>query len=267
MVLRLTFKRNLIPQEFKLTTKNLNKIIMKTLKILIAVVAVTALTSCNFDINFGQVNGNGNVTTEERPVSSDFDQVKGSAGLDVYLTQGDENKIVVEADENLQEFIETEINNGKLHVTTIKSIGRSKAKKVHVTYVNVNHVAASSGADVIVNSVLKNENITLDASSGADLEVEIMAKEVFAETSSGADIKVTGKATSLKASASSGSELNARELLVINCKADASSGGDIVVNVKEKLQSEASSGGNIKYYGDPAAVSKNDSHSGSVRKM
>ena len=239
---------------------------MKTLKLIIAIVALTSFTACNFDINLGQVQGNGNVVTQEREVS-DFDQVKGSAGLDVYLTEGSDNKIVVEADENLQEIIETEITNGKLHITTAKSIGRSKAKKVYVTYVNLSHIYASSGADVIGNSVIKNENISLDASSGADLEVEILAKEVFAETSSGADLKVTGKATSLKASASSGSELNARELLVLNCKADASSGGDIIVNVREKLQTEASSGGNIKYYGDPAAVSKNDSRSGSVRKM
>jgi hypothetical protein len=240
---------------------------MKTIKILIAFIAITTLTSCNFDILIGQKNGNGNVVTEERHVSESFDKVKGSAGLDVYLTEGSENKIVVEADENLMEFIETEVNNGRLTITTSKNIGRSKAKKVHVTYTSLNDVAASSGADVIVKSVLKNENISLDASSGADLEVSIFAKEVFIETSSGADIKVSGKASSLKANSSSGSEIDAQELLVMNCIADASSGADITVNVKDNLETEATSGGTIKYYGNPAAVSKNGSRSGNVRKM
>ena len=64
---------------------------MKTLKLIIAIVALTSFTACNFDINLGQVQGNGNVVTQEREVS-DFDQVKGSAGLDVYLTEGSENK-------------------------------------------------------------------------------------------------------------------------------------------------------------------------------
>jgi hypothetical protein len=240
---------------------------MKTTHILSTLALAGLLTSCNFDLNLGQENGNGNVVTEERNISGSFNKVKGSAGLDVYLTEGSENKIVVEADENLLEFIETEVNNGRLTVTTKRSIGRNRAKKVHVTYTNLEEVAASSGADVIVNSVLKNENISLDVSSGADLVVEVFAKEVFAESSSGADLKVSGKASSLRANSSSGSEIDARELLVINCNADASSGGDITVNVKEKLRTEVSSGGTIRYYGNPEAVSKNDSRSGSVRKM
>jgi len=40
-----------------------------------------------------------------------------------------------------------------------------------------------------------------------------------------------------------------------------------VVNVKEKLNAKASSGGDVKYYGDPVSVSKKDSSSGNIRKM
>ncbi len=156
-----------------------------------------SLTACNFDLNLGQVDGNGILTTEERPVDSDFDEVKGSAGVDVYLTQGDTYKIVVEADENLVPIIETEISNGRLNITTTESIGRSKAKKVHVTYKTLSAIYASSGADVIGNSVIKSETLTLDCSSGADLEVDIMAKDVYADVSSGADLKISGKAVNL----------------------------------------------------------------------
>lgn len=225
------------------------------------------LSSCNFDSIIGQVNGNGNVETEERRVSENFSEVKGSAGLDVYLTKGSENKIIVEADDNLLEIIETNIDNGRLNITTNKNIGRSKSKKVHVTYKKLDEIYASSGADVIGNSVIKSERIVLEASSGSDIEIEVFAKEVLAETSSGADIHVRGKATLLMASSSSGSEINAKELTVINCNADASSGANIIINVKEKLSTEATSGGNIRYYGNPSAVSNDPSRSGNVHKM
>lgn len=240
---------------------------MKTIKIIGALATILLLSSCNLDAIIGQVHGNGNVENEERMVSENFTEVKGSAGLNVYLTEGSENKIIVEADENLLEIIETNIDNGRLNITTKKNIGKSKSKKVHVTYKKLDEVYASSGADVIVNSVLKSEKIILEATSGSDLEVEVFAKEVLAETSSGADIIVTGKATLLMASSSSGSEINAKELMVINCNADASSGANIVVNVKENLSTEATSGGNIKYYGNPTAVSDDASRSGNVRKM
>ncbi|UAB80285.1 DUF2807 domain-containing protein [Marixanthomonas sp. SCSIO 43207] len=235
---------------------------MKPIQILFLVLAASLTTACQFDINLGQVNGNGNVVTEERPVSESFTAIRGSAGLDVFLEQGDEAKIVVEADENLLDIIETEIVEGKLKIGTKENIGRSKAKKVYVTYTSLNTIEASSGADVIANSVVKSENLTLDCSSGSDLEVDVFAKYVIAETSSGADLKVSGKATNLDASASSGSDLNAKDLLVINCTADVSSGADITVNVKEKLISETSSGGDVHYYGNPGNVSKNESKSG-----
>ena len=242
---------------------------MKSLKILATLSIAALMSSCDFDISIGQVTGNGHVVTEERSVYEDFDRVKGSAGLDVYLTEGNENKIVVEADENLMDIIETNISNGRLHITTArnKSIGRAKSKKVFVTYTNLTEVAASSGADVVSNSVINSENLTLDCSSGADLEVEINAGDVYAESSSGADLKVSGRATSLNANASSGSDIKARDLEVLNCTAEASSGADITVNVKERLDGRASSGGDIKYYGNPEAVSARDGYSGSIRKM
>ncbi len=239
---------------------------MKTLNFIFAFIAVVTLSSCNFDISLGQVDGNGNVVTIERSVA-DFTKVKGAAGIDVYLTEGTENKVTVEADENLMELIETEVEGGKLRIRAIQNIGRAKAKKVHVTYVNLSSIEASSGADVIGNSVIKSETLNLDTSSGADLELEILSSEVFAETSSGSDMKLSGKATTLRAKASSGSDLDARELLVATCNADASSGADIKVNVKDQLTAEASSGGDVHYYGDPSAVTNKGSRSGGVHKM
>ncbi len=239
---------------------------MKTIKILIAFFVATLATGCHFDFNWGQVYGNGNVVTEERPVG-DFTAVRGSAGMDVFLTEGSENKVVVEADENLMEVIETSVEGHTLKITTDKSIGRSKSKKVHVTYIKLESVEASSGADVIGNSVIKNETLSLESSSGADLEVEILAKEVYINTSSGADLKVSGRAERLVADASSGSDLRARQLEVLSCKAEASSGASIEVTTKNEMEGNASSGGDIRYYGNPSDVSVRDGVSGNVRKM
>lgn len=239
---------------------------MKTRNSLTVIGLALLLSACNFNINTGE-NGNGNVVTQERNVTEDFTEVRGSAGLDVYLTQGDENKIVVETDENLQQYIEADIEEGKLHITTSENIGRSKAKKVYVTYKELNTVEASSGADVTGNSVIKSENISLKSSSGAQLNVEIFAKNLTAKTSSGADLIVSGKASSVKADASSGSELNAKELLAIECKAEASSGAEVTVNVKDNLETNVSSGGEVNYYGNPVSVNSNKSHSGNVNKM
>ena len=239
---------------------------MKTTKFILAIAGAFLLSACHFNINTGE-DGNGNVVTEERTVSSDFTEVHGSAGLDIYITHGDENKIVVEADENLLQYIETNIEDGKLHVTTSENIGHSEAKKVYVTYKQLNSIEASSGADVTGNSVIKSERLSLKSSSGSDLKVEVFSKEITAKASSGSDLNISGKASSLTADASSGSEIDAKELLVVNCNAEASSGAEVSVKVKGNLETQVSSGGNVNYYGDPVSVNSNKSHSGSVKKM
>ena len=57
-----------------------------------------------FAVNYGDEDGNGNLKTEERYVNQNFNEIIGSGGLEIYLTEGSENKIIVEADENLLEI-------------------------------------------------------------------------------------------------------------------------------------------------------------------
>ena len=241
---------------------------MKT-KTILSIICISALfVSCNVSISLDSVSGNKNVVTTEREVSSDFTVVRGSTGLDVYLTQGDENKIVVEADENLHEHITTNIEGGKLHVKSEKNIRSAASRKVHVTYIALEGIEASSGADVKTTNQLKSENLYLKSSSGSDLVADVYVKELSLDSSSGSDLKVSGSAKNVEAEASSGSDINAKSLEALNAKARASSGSDITLNVSNSLDAKASSGGDIKYYGNPKDVMKHKSSSGGdVKKM
>lgn len=238
---------------------------MKALKII--AICLLTFTAVSCQINLNRVNGNGNVVTEERNVR-EFDRVKGSAGLQVILTEGTENKVVVEADENLMEIIETYVDDGMLRIGVDGNIGRSSSKRVYVTYkTSLNEVRASSGSHVIVKNEIKSEDLTLDASSGAMLEASVFSKNLYLEASSGANVDVTGKAKDVRSKASSGAYINAENLLSATCNARASSGGHIKVNVKDNLEAKASSGGQIDYYGDPSVKSSSKNFSGDVRKM
>ncbi|WP_285653566.1 head GIN domain-containing protein [Allomuricauda sp. NBRC 101325] len=236
----------------------------------LARLAITVLlslfaSSCMMDMNFGNgKTGNGQVVEETRNVDGNFTVVSASEGIDVFVTQGSEYKISVEADENIIDLIGTDVRDGKLKIHAIENIGRA-TKNVYVTLPDVSGLESSSGADLIAQNVIESERIDLDASSGADLQVELVAGEVSADCSSGADIRVSGRAEVLYADASSGSDIKARDLMVKRCNADASSGADISVNVSESLVADASSGADIKYSGDPSVQTKK-SVSGSVSK-
>ena len=234
-------------------------------KIAIAILLALFASSCAFDINFGDgKKGNGVVVEEPRKVIEDFTKVSAAEGLDVFVAQGNDYSILVEADENIIDLIATDIKDGKLRVHTVENIGRA-TKNIYVTLPTVTALESSSGADLIAQEPIKANRIELDASSGSDLHVEVEAQEVYADASSGADIKVSGVTDRLEADASSGADIRARELMAKTCHADASSGSDISVNVSESLIADASSGADISYTGD-AKVTKKKSVSGSVHK-
>lgn len=240
--------------------------IMTTLaRLVIASILALLASSCMLDVNWGSgVRGNGQVVEESRDIPEEFTAVTASEGLDVFVSQGADFSIRVEADENVIELIGTDIRDGKLKVHAIKNIGRA-TKNIYVTLPEVTGLYASSGADLIVRGSVETGKIRLDSSSGADLQVDLMADEVEASCSSGADIRVSGRANLLYADASSGSDIKAQDLEVKTCHANASSGADIGLLVTESLTADASSGADIRYSGD-ARVEAKKSASGSVHK-
>jgi hypothetical protein len=223
------------------------------------------MLSCQIVSNIGPgERGDGNVQSEDRVVSN-FNKIEVSNGIDLYLTQGTEESLVVQADSNLLEFIKTEVSGGTLRVFTEKNIHSAASRKVKLTFKNLEALTANSGSDVLSNSLLELEDLKVSASSGADVDVELNAQNVIARSSSGSDIYLSGTAQSIDAEASSGSSVKATKLKAENGSADSSSGADVSINVSGKLTASASSGGDVTYYGNPKVIDKNKSSGGRVR--
>lgn len=237
---------------------------MKTLNIILLLSVSIFMSSCHW--NLGE-KGNGNIVREQRHVGMDFDKISSSAGTDVYITQGNINEIIVETDENLVGYIDTNISNGELSISTSHSMGRATRIKIYVTFIEVNSLRASSGSEINGQSLIKSEELSLRASSGAEIAVEVLARNLDVKCSSGSQIDLKGRATSFSGKASSGSGISAKKLEVISAIAQASSGADIKIAVKENLDAKASSGGSIRYSGNPQILNANKSSSGSVKRI
>lgn len=234
-------------------------------RIIIGLILSIFLTSCAFDMGFNPgKKGNGNVEEEKREISENFTEVSAAEGIDVYITQGNDFEIVVEADENILDLIATDINDNRLRIHAEENIGRA-TKRVYVTLPEITVLKTSSGAEITSKNNLEASIIELSASSGSEINLDLTAKEVDADTSSGADITLRGSADQFFADASSGSDIRAKEFQVKTCIAGASSGADISVAVEESLTADASSGADISYSGNPS-VKKKKSVSGSVHK-
>jgi len=237
-------------------------------KFLIIFLMTLFLSSCAFDINSGNwgsgERGNGNIVSENRSTNSEFNQITAQEGIRVYVTQAKEYDIKVEADENIIDLIGTEINNGRLKIHAIENIGRA-TKKVYVSLPEIALLKSTSGAHLDSENKIESDELVIDGSSGANINLMVSANQIEIDASSGANLNIKGEADKTNIDASSGGNINARDLETKHCDADASSGGNLSIHVSKNLIADASSGGNISYSGDPT-VEKNKSISGSVRK-
>lgn len=241
--------------------------IMTTLTKIIATTLLSFLLfSCNFDFNITGVQGNGKVTLENRPINEPFQAIKASQGLHVYVTQGNEESLVVEADENLHALIKTEVKDNILHIYAKKNIGHASSKKIMVSFKAVSSISSASGSEVISTNTITSDRLELNTSSGSDMELKINTTQLNCNSSSGSDLKLSGTTKTLVASASSGSDIRAAELKAESSRVNASSGADITVNTAKELTASATSGGDITYYGNPEIVTKKDSPSGNIQK-
>jgi hypothetical protein len=206
-----------------------------------------------------------------RTLNGSFNSISVSSGIDLYLTQGNEESAAVSAADAKQiDMIKTEIVNGTLKIyfdnkgVTWKS--DHKRLKAYVSFKALEKLDVSSGSDVKVTGAINSDKLKLDVSSGSEFNGTINAKELMADVSSGATIKISGMADKLTIQASSGSDFKGYDFVTDYCMAKASSGSGIHVTINKELSAKASSGGDIVYKGTALIRDIKTSSGGAVKK-
>lgn len=235
---------------------------MKKTILSILIISASIFSSCGIDI-LKQVKGNGYVKSEQRNLPP-FNGIKNSMGIEVLIENGNSHEITVEADENLHEIITTEVEDGILIIKSDQMISRASSKKITIYNNQLNYIKATSGSEIKSNCIIKNEEITIEATSGAFINTRIDATSVETKSTSGAEIKITGTTTNHASSATSGSNIDAYKLISENTLVRASSGAEIDIFASKKLEAKASSGGDIDYKGSPKKMDSKTSSGGSI---
>lgn len=213
------------------------------------------------------ITGSGNIVSEKRNTGG-FTGIKTSSGIDVELKMGEPTELVIEADDNILKYVETDVREGILRIRFEDGLSMSSTHvKVYVTAPAITILNASSGASIIVQDELKsNEKLSLAVSSSGKIVADVDAPEVKANASSGSTLEISGRTRDYNADASSGASIKSGGLLSERTIAKASSGADITVHASISLEARASSGADIRYRGG-ANVQKTVSSGGSVLKV
>lgn len=203
--------------------------------------------------------------TELRKLST-FRGIKAAEGIDVYLKKGIKEEVRIEATGIKLSNVITEVSGEYLKIHLAEGNYRNRVVKVYVSYVSIDFLAASSGANIYHEGILKSTTLDLRASSGGAVELKIDVGKAEAHASSAGEVVLDGIAKSISLDASSGGEIDAYNLASSTASAEASSGGDVKLSVSQSLFARASSGGSIRYRGNPEQSNTNSSSGGSVKK-
>lgn len=235
---------------------------MKTIKHLFwgAAILLFLFNSCEDSIS---VKGNGIEATEGRIVTH-FERVKSSGSFEVHITEGVEHEVVVRADENLIQYIETYVAGETLHIDVegVRSLRNTLPMEVFITTPSLEGIKLS-GSGLISTGYFNTDEIDIVLSGSGNIRSAFEADEVDILISGSGRVEVSGFANDGDFNISGSGKIDAFELDLLHCDTNTSGSGDMWVSVERSLESRISGSGNVFYYGTPQ-VETHISGSGNV---
>jgi len=185
----------------------------------------------------------------------DFNVLSVSSDVKLELILGNENKLEVDMvqGEVSDLKIEQKRKSLKIYTKSKKQWGPNRAKaKIKLYFKELAELYVAAGASVYTRDVIKSNSFEADVSSGASLQLEVVTGNFESSVSSGGTFTIEGSAKSIEINASSGGSFKGIEFKSSSGEVDASSGGSVTVWTTESIEAETSSGGSIKYRGNPS---------------
>ncbi|PHR93497.1 MAG: DUF2807 domain-containing protein [Leeuwenhoekiella sp.] len=240
---------------------------MKKQVALIALVLTTGLTQAQW-WGGNKVEGNGNEVTRERQVGS-YDEIDVAGSFDVYLVAGSEGTVTVEAEENLQEYIITEVKGDKLKIHTKDgySLRSSRNKDIIITvpFKDIDKVSLAGSGDVMTKDAINAQSFRCALAGSGDMVLEVNAQDVRASLAGSGDLVVKGSAQEVELEVAGSGDLDASDLKSKDATARVSGSGDINLNCDGgTLKANVAGSGDIRYTGNPDKINSNVVGSGSV---
>jgi hypothetical protein len=202
---------------------------------------------------------------EERSLDS-FSKMRVGEGIKVELKKGTSEKAIIEVRGLDVDGVVTEIRGGSLNIYLDGNWHRNIDVSIELTYKSLNSITISSAGNVRTNEAIESDDLYISASSAGGGDIEVKVKELELEASSAGTLDVYGSTIELEAAASSAGSIDAYDLKAEEVVVRASSAGSIKVQATKLIDARASSGGSIRYRGNPSKEYTNSSSGGSVRK-
>ena len=252
--------------------------------------ALLVLSSCN--INAQQKTAivyDDNV--QVRNVAN-FNAIRVSSAIDLYLTQSTSNKVAVSASsDEIRDHIITEVEGGVLIIRlgengtwfNWKKWGNYKTK-AYVSIKDIDAITASGASDVHLINTIESPKIRIKLSGASDMKGDISGGTIIYDISGASDckssvdankivisgegaskIELSGRVDDLSVVISGASDAKLYNLISKGAILKSSGASNIQATVTELLKANSSGASNIDYKGNPSVKESNTSGASSIK--
>lgn len=186
---------------------------------------------------------------------SPFNSIKISGGIEVFLSQSNEEAVAVSAsEEKFRDKIKTEVVNGTLRIfydgdRLTWNIGNKKLR-AYVSFKNLNNLEASGASTVKINGTLTASSLNVKLSGACELTGSIKATDVKIDVNGASNVKLNGNVANIDIDASGASDVKGYNLSTDECIVNASGASDINITVNKEISAHASGASSIHYKGN-----------------
>ncbi|MEY4057921.1 MAG: hypothetical protein RLZ50_1133 [Bacteroidota bacterium] len=237
------------------------------------VLALLVLTSCN--INAQQKAAIVYDDNAQVRKVANFNAIRVSSAIDLYLTQSASNKVAVSASsDEIRDHIITEVEGGVLIIRlgengswfNWKKWGNYKTK-AYVSIKDIDAITASGASDVHVINKIESSKIRINLSGASDFKGDISAGVIIYDISgAGASkIELAGKVDDLSVVISGASDAKLYNLNSKGAILKSSGASSIQATVTEILKANSIGASSIDYKGNPNVKESNTSGASSIR--
>lgn len=190
----------------------------------------------------------------------DFNFLEVKNALEVELTQGDKNQVVITGiNTDDADKIKTEVKNGELFINTEGKIKGKSAVVVHLTFKDLRGIRQSGASEITMMNILKTDKFSINGSGAIEADLKLEVIDLKVDFSGASDIKITGKATNFDLTLSGASDMKAQEFIAENVKVNVSGASDVRVFAIKSITGKASGASNINVKGSPEVRAINSS--------
>jgi len=210
---------------------------------------VPSLSSCQVKI----IQGSGNVIRETRDVFG-INSIELEGMGNVILTQGNEEFLTIEADDNLMEYITSEMSGQKLQIKFPKNQTLIPSKTIifRIGFINLSSLSSSGTVSIESRSINTNRLELLAYGEGAINIRWLTTTELKVITSGSGDIVLAGKVQEQSIELTGVGNYNAPDLQSQIATILNDGLGSAILWVEDVLNVEIKKGaGDVSYFGNP----------------